>query len=584
MKLSSHSPHRFAPPRSVRLDRAGPPASRERKHPAPAPQPPALPLGGPTLHPAPVHRHRLSNLPGPAWRSYQLVADRRLGKTGLFLLLWRRQSGKTEVLSTWALQSLLALPGQTVVLASASLNVGGEVALRAAAVFWRALTRLRRRFPALEAVSCDPTPGSRPSPVRSARSVAAAFVAGRLEVRFVHTHGPVSRLKVIAPNPATARGFSGTVFLDEVGFIPAFRDVWEAIEPITASDPSFRLVMSTTPPADTAHLAHELIVPPTGQDFDFTVPSGVWYRSSAGILVHRVDAWDAATAGAALFDPESRGRLAVSHHRFVSLDRESWNRNYGLHFALAGTAALSLTALHHAQHRPESVRCLAFENRLPSDWRTRLGELREPVTLGFDVATTEHATSNPSALAVVERLPSGHAVRLLFRWKTDDPRVSAAYLRDFVTTLRIRRLCIDATNEKFFARSLRDELGRHCPVELVVASEKIAVGGESYLLKSYLGHLVVSALEDARLVLPPDRWVNLDFRLVRRDCGGFAAEVDGSGHHADTFDATKLALHGWLTAPAGAYTAETLAQVRVAPAPAPLSRPLLSPPPSYSFS
>jgi hypothetical protein len=48
---------------------------------------------------------------------------------------------------------------------------------------------------------------------------------------------------------------------------------------------------------------------------------------------------------------------------------------------------------------------------------------------------------------------------------------------------------------------------------------------------------------------------------VRRVRGGFDAEVDGSGNHADTFDSTKLALHGWLTPVTGAFTAETLAAV-----------------------
>lgn len=556
------------------------------------------------------------------WRAYQSEADLGFKRHGLLLLLWRRQAGKTEMLSTWAIEALFKEPGTTVILASASLNVGGEVALRAAHTFATILACFRSVIAELERMdtgtaapdrfivhlddsSAEPgtqnshlaTPSAAQLKTRNPElgtansaahgaALAAAFTAGKLAVHFKHDCGRFSRLKVLAPNPATARGFSGTVFLDEIGFIPNFREVWDAVEPITASDPNFRLIMCTTPPADTAHYAHELIVPPAGLAFTPANPDGTWYRSEAGIMVHRVDAWDADAAGARLFHPETRVPLSVDEHRALALDKEAWDRNYGLRLATTGTAAVSLSALHHAQNRAESARCLAFENQLPPDWRIRLGDLREPVTLGFDVATTERESSNPSALAVIERTDTGHAVRLLFRWKTDDPKVSTAYLREFVSTLRVRRLCVDATNEKFFAQSLRDELSRHCPVELVVSSEKIAVGAESHLLKTYLGNLVVSALDDARLALPPDRWVNLDFRLVRKSRGGFDAEVDGSGHHADTFDATKLALHGWLTPATGAFTAETLAQVRLSPAVAAtplLSRPSLTPA-SFSFS
>ena len=143
------------------------------------------------------------------WRAYQLEADKKLKLLGIFILLWRRQTGKTEVLSTWALQTMLEKPGDTVILASASLNVGGEVALRAAGVFWMVLARMRERFKALEAASISE--GEEPKILRDLEALTAAFVAGKLEVRFTHPDGRVSRLKVLAPNPATARGFSGTI-------------------------------------------------------------------------------------------------------------------------------------------------------------------------------------------------------------------------------------------------------------------------------------------------------------------------------------------------------------------------------------
>lgn len=511
------------------------------------------------------------------WRAYQRSADDHLKEFGIFILLWRRQAGKTEVLSAWALETLFQKPGETVILASASLNVGGEVALRAAGVFWLVLARMRERSRAFEATAVEP--GAEPRLLADFDALKDAFVDGKLEVRFTHPEDRgVSRLKVLAPNPATARGFSGTVFLDEIGFIPNFREVWDAVEPITSSDPSFRLIMCTTPPADTSHYAHELIVPPAGFDFETTEPAGAWYRSEAGLMVHRVDAWDAHAAGAVLFHPETREPLTTDGHRALALDKEAWDRNYGLRLATTGTAAIALNVLSHAQNRPEAARCVFLEGELPADWREQLGEIREPVTVGFDVATTEKETSNPSALTILEFADGLHLARLIFRWKTSDPKVSTGYVREIVSTLRTRRLVIDASNERFYARQVRDELSRHCPVELVVSSENITVGGDELPLKTYLGNLVVNALDDGRLVLPAHRTVQQDFRLVRKQRGRFDNEVDASGNHGDTFDSTKLALHGWLTPAAGAFTAETLAQVLTPARPSLplLRRPLLT--------
>lgn len=517
--------------------------------------------------PSPIRQAQGASRPKAAarrWRAYQLAADLKLKLLGIFILLWRRQTGKTEVLSTWALQTMLEKSGETVILASASLNVGGEVALRAAGVFWMVLARMRERFKSLEAAAI--TEGEEPRILGDLEALTAAFVAGKLEVRFTHPDGRVSRLKVLAPNPATARGFSGTVFLDEIGFIPNFRELWDAVEPITSSDPTFRLIMCTTPPADASHYSHELIVPPAGLEFEDIVPEGTWYRSEAGIMVHRVDAWDADAAGAKLYHPETREPLTVDEHRALALDKEAWDRNYGLRLATTGTAAIPLNTLNFAQTRDDAKRCLFFEGDLPADWREQLGPINGPVTLGFDVATTEKNASNPSSVTLMDEDGSDHRARLIFRWKTSDPKVSTGHLREFVTTVRTRRLVIDATNERFYARQVRDELGRFCTVELVVSSEKIAIGSVEMPVKTYLGNLVVNALDDCQLALPPDRRVRVDFRLVRKVRGGFDNEVDGSGNHGDTFDSTKLALHGWLTPLAGAFTAETLQMVRMGPA------------------
>jgi hypothetical protein len=492
------------------------------------------------------------------WRPYQLEADRMREQLGIFILLWRRQSGKTEELSTWSLEDLLKIAGRTVILASASLNVGGEVALRAAGVFWDVLERMRMRFKRADSIKRLET-----STENKFDALAEAFLGGKLQVSFTHPGGKISRLKVIAPNPATARGFTGSVFLDEIGFIPDFRAVWDAVEPITSSDPSFRLVMSTTPPPDSGHYSHELLVPPADLGELPANAIGHWYRGDGGIMVHRVDAQDAALAGAKLYHPEKRTELTVDQHRAIALDKEAWDRNYGLRLAATGTAACSLSVLHFAQSRPEAARCLAFENELPANWRELLGLGDEPVAIGYDIATTEKGSSNPSSLSIVPHIGRDYPVRLVFRWKTADPAKARGFLREILSGVKCRRLSIDATNERYFATDVRREFSRLAPIELIISSERITYQGSEILVKTYLGNLVVNALEEGQLVLPSDRWVREDFRLVRRVKGGFDSDVDGSGNHGDSFDSTKLALHGWMTPLAGAFTAETLPMVRM---------------------
>lgn len=108
---------------------------------------------------------------------------------------------------------------------------------------------------------------------------------------------------------------------------------------------------------------------------------------------------------------------------------------------------------------------------------------------------------------------------------------------------RVRKLCIDATSERFFAADLKRDMGVMVPIDLVVSSENYTYLGEEMSCKVYLGHLLVNTMEDGHLALANEVWIKDDFRLVKRDRGTFTADLDSSGNHADTFDATKLGIH-----------------------------------------
>jgi len=192
-------------------------------------------------------------------------------------------------------------------------------------------------------------------------------------------------------------------------------------------------------------------------------------------------------------------------------------------------------------------RSISIADALPLGWLDCLTE-NGRLGAGLDPATTEKAMSNPSALAIVEEVGLMYFVRLLVRWKTADPEVTRALIKYVINSLTLRRrrlskLCVDASNERFFATDLRSNLAGLVPVELTVSSEAITYRGEKMSTKTYLGNLYVNTIDDGRLPLPEEKWISDDARLVVRDRGGFDAPVDKHGNHADTFDAVKQALH-----------------------------------------
>jgi phage FluMu gp28-like protein len=56
----------------------------------------------------------------------------------------------------------------------------------------------------------------------------------------------VGRIKVLAANPRTARGFSGDLILDEFAFHEDSNAIWDAAEPILSSNPEFQCRIAST--------------------------------------------------------------------------------------------------------------------------------------------------------------------------------------------------------------------------------------------------------------------------------------------------------------------------------------------------
>lgn len=483
--------------------------------------------------------------------AYQRTAARWMDSHRLSLLLWRRQGGKSTLFAFKILKIMLENPGILCTFVSASLAVGSEIPFKASQIFAELLKALR------EAAAGSGLDISSNGEDLDDPDLVDLFKQGRLKVSFKHSALVTSRLLVIAPNPSTARGYSGFVFMDEIGFIKNFHDVWEAMEPIISRDPSFHLCMATTPPKDDAHYSYELAAPEPGADAFTPDPKGHFYTSQAGIPVHRVDAWDADLAGVPLYDLAQGKPVTPEQHRAAALDRDAWDRNYALKWLQGSTSALSLTGLAAARSWGASIGCIASDGDLPPGWEENMA-LGMPWAIGYDIATTTNGTSNPSSITVTQEIgPHQYAERLVIRFKAASPDLAKAFLADIIeagtrrTGLRPKAAALDASNERYYCADVRKEFSRFCRILLVVSSESTTWRGEKMSYKAFLGNLYANTYDDSAIAIPSDRWVSDDRRLAKRVKGSFDNELDSAGNHGDTFDSGKLALYALSAASAG---------------------------------
>ena len=505
-------------------------------------------------------------------RAYQEAAFKAFGRRRLIALLWERQAGKSTTLADMALFEMMRKKRHTCIYASASLLLGQEIVHKQrqhADQFSREAIEKESRvlFDAAERYTGEVHDAGMEFRAHDAgkdktlkdlkpEDFASVFESQNLEFRVYHDNGIFSRTKVIAPNVATARSWTGTVFLDEVAFIGAFRELMTALTPVVSTNPRFKLVLSTTPPQDDdTHYSFELLSPPAGLEF-IPNPAGTFYESELGVQVHRADAYDTYLAGKKIYDLRTGREMTPDEAFAKSLNKDGHRINHLLRWMIGGSAACDLLRLKVAQERGIG-QCATFLIDSDADFQAALRWLEEHaapekrVGLGCDVATTTGQKSNPTVLAVMEEHGPDYVYRAALVWKTRDPDSARERLRAVLRVIasrsggRARALALDATNEKYFAEDVRKELRAAVPVLLVVGSAAVEKPGLEAPTnwKEYLGSQYVALLEDNRLTLPPEAYFRADHRLVRKEKGRFVCEPDEEGRHGDTFDAGKLAIH-----------------------------------------
>ena len=210
----------------------------------------------------------------------------------------------------------------------------------------------------------------------SAASFAELFSQQRLEFRVYHSSTTYSRTKVIAPNIATARSWSGTVLLDEVAFIRNLRELMNALLPVITADKSFKLILSTTPPEfDDTHYSFELLAPPAGLDFKPS-PNGNWYTSESNIRVHRADTFDTSLAGKKIFDLKTGAEITPAEAFHRAPNKDGHRIAHWLKWMLDGSAACDLLRLRTAQERGIN-QCQNFQINSDADMTPALNWLYE---------------------------------------------------------------------------------------------------------------------------------------------------------------------------------------------------------------
>lgn len=511
-------------------------------------------------------------------RLYETTVLVAVRKERVIVLFWGRRCRKSTTMGSVAFDEMSKEAGRTVISASASLLLGTELVNMTTSATEQAIL-VANEAQAVNSVfeaeaeahrldyKCADAETGKVYGRMSREDFTYLYRSKRLEMRLYHSRTEYSRQLVIAPNPATARGWRGTVLRDESGFTSANLEMAlrEAVDPIFRDVPDLKMVYASNLCRDDRHPFFEMTMPPAGEELPVN-PAGNFYRGQDGILVHRVTLRDAYAAGHVLYDNKG---VAMTYEEFAgqASNRAQMPYNYDLEHKMGGSAAIDLLALLTAQQRG-AQRCASVYVENERDFRRGLDMLRAhlgggAVAIGYDPATTTKATSNPSAVTVTEMQGGMRAQRLVLWWKEKEPAVVIDRMRMLCAAVReresggaARRFCVAATNERYFAKMLADALGSLVPVEMVIESEGLHPAGyeSATNFKTYLGDVYSAAVNENRYDLPAGEYFKRDQRLTVKQAGRYECDVDSStGAHGDSFVSGGLAEYG-LTATGGAIS------------------------------
>jgi phage FluMu gp28-like protein len=315
-----------------------------------------------TAHSAPLVKFRPYQLP--------IFMDRT---TGILLLHWSRQIGKSFSLAAWAVDRLLSqlqrYDSWLITVLSNSRDNGAEFNLKCAEVCNKM---------GLACTSEDASPDLN-------------YENMRMEVRItlnVHGRERVGRIKVLAANPRTARGFSGDLVLDEFAFHEDSNAIWEAAEPILSSNQEFLCRIAST--GNGRHNMFYRMVAGDGPS------DGTPFMSAAGYQVSRVTRTAAWGMGVKVFDPNTRQPITPDQARAKALDKRAYDQNYECGFNDENMALLT----HELINAAERANIAVDEQQWTAASIARMFRAQGDLYLGNDIGRTRDL----AVVTVIEKL------------------------------------------------------------------------------------------------------------------------------------------------------------------------------------
>lgn len=511
-------------------------------------------------------------------RPYQTVALAIQQQRRVVGYYWARRCRKSTTAGDIYFQEMSAGPGRTVINCSASLMLGKEAigmtltAIEQAEILAGEASAVRDSIESNAAAQgldfkvANSATGKEYKARLSEQDFTELYQARAMELRLYFDRTNFSRELIMAPSVQTFRSYRALVGFDEFGYMPVTmaRDLINSADAMMRDTPDRRMLFFCNLSLGDDHPWFEMTMPSgisaaTEEDQFPANADGHLYIGQTGMLVHRVALKDAYQAGHLLYDDEGKPVTYEQARSFPAM-RGGWDVSYALNHKPGGASVIDIVAMVTAQRRGIG-QCHFVYVGTDAEFQRALdllrGSLRDgKVGIGFDVATTTSEVSNPSGVTVREQIGNERFDRLKVIWKERKPQVARERLSQIIAAVKnrpaggpARRLCIDASNERYFAEETADILTREIPVQLVIAGNSVEPRPPGYSekdgninYKTWLGDLEAAAVNDGRLALPPDEYIKSDYRMVLKDGGRFFCIPDSqTGAHGDTFDSGKLA-------------------------------------------
>ena len=442
------------------------------------------------------------------FREYQLPVfqDRT---TGILILWWSRQIGKSFTLAGWCVDRLLTRPGRLVTVLSNSKDNGAEFALKCVEIGQK--LKIAKEDMGFEATDDF-----------------VDFEDMKYEIK-IRVKGQVGRIKVLAASPRTARGFSGDLIIDEFAFHEDGAAIWDAAEPILSSNQDFLCRIASTGNG-------------TNNMFYRMVTEGVYPVN----IVRRSDAW---RMGVKIFDPKTRKPITPEEAREAAIDKASYDQNYECKFASETGSLLTNALINKAKEASDGV---ILNGGVTVEALRRLDEAKERgnrVVCGFDVAATHNFTVISAFEVVGETLHGLFIVRI----KGERLPIQKAETRKILEHPAVEKMAID---ESGIGLGLVQDLEDEFPEKVIgvnfssseVVEEYVNEKGKVVQRKARVTEVMatdlVEAHEDGTINYPVDGISREDLRKPRKIRMGsrisIAAESTKTGH-GDHFWSIALA-------------------------------------------